>query len=276
MKNIKAIFPAGVTAITVNGLHQWDYGRTLEITADDLPALVEVHFACPGMKEAEVRVCSAASGTASAVIPDRCLEQTAPITAWVFIIDDTAGYTVKTITLPVIARVKPQPGESVPEEHYDKYTELITAVNAAVASLAEGNVKVQAAYEADHATEADSATEAGSAATATNATLLKPQLLDLAYPLTYASLTKPGLYMVELEPYSDDTAVPRFTSIISVTDLSPDRAIRSISQIDTYQGGVNNQVYVQYTAATGLSVYNVMSSASLPDAILAVYCLAEY
>lgn len=156
--NLRAIFPAGVTAITVNGLHQWDYGRTLEIAADDLPALVEVHFACPGMNEAAVRVCSTANGTASAVIPDRCLEQTAPITAWVFIIDDAAGYTVKTITLPVIPRVKPQPSESVPEEYYDKYTELITEVNAAIAALNAGNVNY--ATKAGHATTADSATSA--------------------------------------------------------------------------------------------------------------------
>ena len=44
--NIKAFFPAGVDSITVSGLTQWDYGRKLEIQADDLPALVEVHFAC--------------------------------------------------------------------------------------------------------------------------------------------------------------------------------------------------------------------------------------
>ncbi len=152
MNNIKASFTAGVTALTVNGLHQWDYGRALEVHASDLPAVVEMHFACPGMDEAEVRVCSVANGGLSAVIPDRCLEQSAPITVWVFAIEGTAGATVKTITLPVIARAKPQPGATVPAEHYDKYTELITQVNATIGKLTSGEVKVASAFSADKAT----------------------------------------------------------------------------------------------------------------------------
>lgn len=126
---LKAIIPKGQTELTVNGLHQWDYGRKLEIHSDELPAVVEVHFACAGMKDAVVRVCEAVDGVATAVIPDRCLEQTTPITAWVYVIDDTAGFTAKTITLPIIPRTKPQPSGTVPEEYTDKYTEAITAMN---------------------------------------------------------------------------------------------------------------------------------------------------
>ena len=170
--NLQAIFPEGVTALTVNGLHQWDYGRTLEIQAGDLPAEVEVHFACPGMTEAEVRVSSVVGGVAKAVIPDKCLEQTAPITAWVYVIDGTAGFTAKTVTLPVIARPKPQPGASVPEEYYDKYTELITEVNAAIAALEGGSVSY--ATRAGEAEQALYATNAGNAARATYAIYAGP------------------------------------------------------------------------------------------------------
>lgn len=139
---IKAIFPEGVIAMTVNGLHQWDYGQTLQIQANGLPALVEVHFACNGMKEAVVRSCSAASGTVTAAIPDICLEQTSPVMAWVYIIGESSGTTTLTVTLPVTARTRPQPNATIPEDTSDKYTEAVAAMNAAAASLAKGDTTV--------------------------------------------------------------------------------------------------------------------------------------
>lgn len=158
---LNAIFPAGVTDITVHGLHQWDYGRELVIQAPDLPAIVEVHFACPGMTEAVVRVCSVSLGAATAVIPDVCLEQTQPVTAWVYFVSETSGHTALTVTLPVIARTRPAPSESIPAQVYDRYTELIGEVNAAVDSLAEGDVTVHHALNADNADHATTAQRAG-------------------------------------------------------------------------------------------------------------------
>lgn len=158
--SIKAIFPAGVTALTVNGLHQWDYGQQLEIVAPDLPAMVEVHFACLGMQSAEVRTCSAVSGTLLAAIPDLCLEQTAPIIAWVYAINGAEGATVKTITLPIIPRVKPQIEASIPRDNTDAYTQFLTEVNNAVGSLKDGDVTVRhalSAVNADKATHANGA-----------------------------------------------------------------------------------------------------------------------
>jgi len=150
--NIKAIFPAGVTELMVNGLHQWDYGRVLEIQADDLPAALEVHFACAGMTEAVVRACSAVDGVATAVIPDECIEQTTPVFAWVFVIDDTTGLTTKKITLPVIPRTKPQSTATVPTEFSDKYTELMTAVNDMLDAINNNEVVITSAKNAERAT----------------------------------------------------------------------------------------------------------------------------
>lgn len=155
--NIKAIFPEGVTALTVTGLHQWDYGRKLEIQAADLPGTVEVHFACPGMTEAEVRVCANMGGVVEAVIPDQCLEQTSPISVWVFVIDGSEGLTVKSVTMYVTARARPQLSPTVPTEFYDKYTEVITEMNRLLASLNTGEYKVQNAFSADYATAAGTA-----------------------------------------------------------------------------------------------------------------------
>lgn len=163
--SIRAILPAGQTQITVNGLHQWDYGRKLEIVADDLPSIIEVHFACAGMTEAVIRTCGTIDGVAVAAIPDQCLEQTTPITAWVYAVGDTSGSTEKTITMPIIARTKP-PMTTVPEGISDKYTEALAAFNDAVDGLRDGNL---VALEAAHAIEADHATEADHAENADNA-----------------------------------------------------------------------------------------------------------
>ena len=149
MENIKAIFLSGQTEITVNGLHQWDYGQQLVIQADDLPSLIEVHFACAGMTEAVVRTCTGILGTYTATIPDRCLEQTTPITAWVYCVDGTQAATVKTITLPIIARTRPQPSATVPEIITNKYTELIAAINMQIEMLSTGSTTVARAHADD-------------------------------------------------------------------------------------------------------------------------------
>lgn len=135
--NIKAIIPAGITEITVNGLHQWDYGRKLEIHSSSSAALIEVHFACVGMNEAVVRSCSVINGVATAAIPDRCLEQTAPITAWVYELDGDSGATTVKINLNVEPRTRPCPSQEIPEGISDKYTEAIQAMNEAVNAAAE-------------------------------------------------------------------------------------------------------------------------------------------
>lgn len=127
--SIKAIFPPGLAELTVHGLHQWDYGRKLKVVAEGLPAEVEIHFACAGMETAVVRFCGAKSNAFLAAIPDQCLEQTTPITAWVFEVGETSGKTLLTVHLPIIARTKPQPAPTVPEDVSDKYTEAVAAMN---------------------------------------------------------------------------------------------------------------------------------------------------
>ena len=136
--NLQANFPAGVTEITVHGLHQWDYGRKLDITSTGSlvsQTVVEVHFACAGMESAVVRTCNVSLASVTAAIPDACLEQSSPIFAWVFCPSETEGFTVLKITMPVEARTKPAAMPTEPPENYaNQYTDLIAAVNAAVAN----------------------------------------------------------------------------------------------------------------------------------------------
>lgn len=165
--NIKATFPAGVTALTVHGLHQWDYGRVLEISHPDLPAVAEVHFAAISSKEAIVHTVAGVNGAATVAIPNILLEQMSPITAWVYYVGETSGETMLTVTLPVQARPRPAASPAVPEEISDKYTEALGAINAQVETLKGGNVMVA---NAAHATSADRAKEAVSAQSAMVAT----------------------------------------------------------------------------------------------------------
>ena len=166
---INAILPSGMTEVIVNGLHQWDYGRKLEIHSDDLPALIEVHFACAEMKEAVVRSSAVINGKAVVAIPDQCLEQSAPIKAWVYEVGETTGATIKTITLIVTPRAKPHSTEGVPETFSDKYTELVGAINEQVEALHAGNVTVGKAIKADSATNAENANNASNASYASTA-----------------------------------------------------------------------------------------------------------
>lgn len=105
---IKAVFPAGVTDLTVHGLHQWDRGQILEIHDSTLPASIEVHFAHRGMDVAPVVLCSVADGVATARIPDVCLKQTTPVVAWVYEANDASGQTIRTIIMPLVARARPE------------------------------------------------------------------------------------------------------------------------------------------------------------------------
>ena len=147
---LKAIIPRGQTAITVNGLHQWDYGQELEIYSEAIQAaLVQVHFSCPGMKEAIVRTCNTVGSSLVVAIPDHCLEQTAPITAWVYELGETSGMTTITITLTVIPRARPQmPPTEGSKGFTDMYTDAVNAINGAVESAVEEfNAAVESGVE---------------------------------------------------------------------------------------------------------------------------------
>jgi hypothetical protein len=244
--SIKAIFPAGVIDITVNGLHQWDYGQQLEITAEGLPADVEVHFACAGMREAVVRNCSKVGGSYTAAIPDRCLEQTTPVVAWVYAVGETAGQTILTVTLPIIARAQPQPGATVPETASDKYTEAIEAMNALVeevgkalanteaavlsdvsAAIASGALAVAEASHAVKATDADYATEAFSAHEcdfadqAEKAGALTGRTTTPKDGAEEVVISEPGVYLVQYRLHNDDSTVRR-VSVLPVLSMIED------------------------------------------------------
>lgn len=194
--SVKAVFEPGTDVTVTNRLHQWDYGQTLEIEAYDLPLIHEVHFACPEMKDAIVRPCSTTNGIATVKIPDLCLEQASPITAWVFVIEGTEGMTRKTITIPVEQKTRPNPTGDVPVEIWNQYTELISEINEAVEGLANGNITAAKANSAGSAGTAGTAGYADRAGVAGSA-----GMLNLTFSEVNAesyTIGEYGLYLVEL------------------------------------------------------------------------------
>ena len=171
--NIRALIPPGIDKITVNGLHQWDYGRVLEIECAEFGTeIMEAHFACQGSKVAEIRTCTFKNGIGTVTIPDKCLELSTPITAWVYGISNTYGKTIKTIILPIIQRPKPLRGHialAENSENADRIEELLGAVNEAVEHISSGDITVARAMHAENADKANNATHAENASYAPTA-----------------------------------------------------------------------------------------------------------
>lgn len=203
--SIKAIFSAGVEALTVHGLHQWDYGQMLEITHPDLPAILEVHFAAVGAQDALVRVVEGVVGVAEVRIPDALLEQSRPVLAWVYVVGEASGTTMLTVTLPLRARARPTAAGPIPEAVSDKYTEALGAMNAQVKSLKEGNVVVAFALNAQGAEDAKFADMADEAGRATYdgkgnniAETYKPKVPATFQPIMYCPFTAGVLYQIKV------------------------------------------------------------------------------
>lgn len=168
---VKALFLTGKNTTSTESLYQWDYGQVLEIEAPDLGSLLcEVHFACQGMSEAIVRPCTLSAGVGTVTIPDDCLEQSTPITAWIYEKGTTHGRTRCVISIPMIARARPRViSDDIPQSATDQYTLLIGEVNAAINDIENGIVKAKYAENADMATNAGYATAAGNASSANHA-----------------------------------------------------------------------------------------------------------
>lgn len=274
--SIKAYCPAGATEVTAHGLHQWDYGQTLEIEVEEAPAFAEVHFSCPGMKEAAVRVGTTVSNVLTVPIPDQCLEQYAPVKAYIYAVEETSARTLCTIILPIVPRLKPAVAPEVPQEIYDKYTELVGAINAQVEALARGEVVAGSARFADtagathHAETAGMAQEAANASWAGGADMaLTSKQADEATKLTAApvsftgtsvQLTKAGLYEVRVlnESLARDMSTEAAT-VVGLISISDAKAGRYFWVTGT-EGGINTRaayhVELGLADSTGLLTVN--------------------
>lgn len=255
---LKVRFGAGETTATADSsLYQWDYGQHIEVEADDLPAIIEVHFTCDGMTDAVVQSCSVISNVATVPIPNICLESGATITAWIFeIADSTQGRTIKEFTIPVVQRKKPRESRELEHEFTDAYTELLGEINEAIAALQKGDVVAARALNADKATQATSAIGAQTAMMAQKAKNLSPtwktrsQLLDKdGNGYGALKIEETGVYLVEVDSFEDDDLVSLYLCVSDLGEIS-------VSSWGVWNAGAGLGIFkVKYAPASNFNGY---------------------
>lgn len=146
-KVITAKFQPNYNYATAYGLWQYDYGQILRIEGLQLPTAVEIHFSLQKKGgEAVRRIGTTQDGVTDVVIPDSMLEngdtaENYEIYVFVYLADETSGQTVHKITLPVIARPKPE-AFSKPEDA-ELFRAAIAAVNASADRAEDAGVMAQ-------------------------------------------------------------------------------------------------------------------------------------
>lgn len=144
---ITVVFKDGCDYASAAGLMQWDYGQVLRIQGLKLPTAVEIHFSLQQMGgQAITRVGVTKDGVTDVVIPESMLEadkaRNYQIYAWIYLADESSGETVKSITLSVKARSKPE-GFRTPEDA-DLFREAIAVVNESAGRAEEAEASAEA------------------------------------------------------------------------------------------------------------------------------------
>lgn len=135
MQKVEAYFPRDVTEITLNNLTQWDKDVLLHISGEELPNSFEIHIGYEGISEAYRFPLQKTDGVASVKIPNKLLQQTANIKAWIYLIDKEGCRTTKTIIIPVEKREKPADyTSSIEPSQKDVVEKLVERTNELIAS----------------------------------------------------------------------------------------------------------------------------------------------
>ena len=104
---LEAIFNETTITVTLTGLFQWDFGQKLYIKGLSLPEVLEVHFANNREKEAIVRTAITQGDYSVVSIPDEMLEKNADIIAYVYLVGNDYGETIRSVILKIEPRLKP-------------------------------------------------------------------------------------------------------------------------------------------------------------------------
>lgn len=105
---LTAIFNDGVKAVRILGLTQWDYGQCLKICGTEIEQETEVHFGLLGERETIVQIAEYIDGNLEVDIPNKLLEDGRSILAYLYISNGIDGKTVRTVSMPVERRARPE------------------------------------------------------------------------------------------------------------------------------------------------------------------------
>lgn len=153
---VLATFKEGSNFATAAGLWQWDYGQVLRIQGLQLPTAAEIHFSLNEIGgESVPRVGTTKDGVTDVEIPKPMLENEGAtsnysIYAFIYLVDDTSGKTVKKIIMPIIAR--PKPGKETVDTPEDRtiFREAIAEVNKSAVDARNAEKSAEAWAHGDH------------------------------------------------------------------------------------------------------------------------------
>lgn len=126
---IEVSFKYGINSIITTGLVQWDYGQKLRIKGLSVPPTLEVHFSNDAEREAIVMVATLEDSDIICDIPNVLLEKSLDIRAWVYVIGENSGETIKEIMMKVEPRIKPQDFISVNPDAQDLLAAVLNKIN---------------------------------------------------------------------------------------------------------------------------------------------------
>ena len=96
---------------TACGLVQWDYGQILKIEGVDAGENPEVHFSVRH-EDAVIVIGTVADGAIEANIPNEIIEKGEQITAYIYVANESSGKTIRSISIPVKRRPRPDDYDS--------------------------------------------------------------------------------------------------------------------------------------------------------------------
>lgn len=132
LKIVRAVFVGGMTTVRTKPVYRYDRGRVLVIDGLDLPDAYKVHFSNSPREDA-IPVIGTSDG---ALIPDSLLETGKTLYAWVYVEDEEAGLTLRSITVPVTDKSEEgETPEPTPEQE--------SIIDQAIGALTDGVATVR-------------------------------------------------------------------------------------------------------------------------------------
>lgn len=127
---VSAVFGYGIEKVVTEPLFQYDIGQKLNISGLEVDETTEIHFKSPYSKIAKIATGTLEGSMLTVDIPDEFLENSGNGLVWVCLTDENAVTTIRTISIPIKERAKPDGYVSKGDGTYKKFDEEIAKLNA--------------------------------------------------------------------------------------------------------------------------------------------------
>ena len=127
---VSAVFGYGIEKVVTEPLFQYDIGQKLSISGLEVDGSTEIHFKSPYSRIAKIATGTLNGSTLTVDIPDEFLENSGNGLVWVCLTDENAVTTIRTISIPIKERAKPDGYVSKGDGTYKKFDEEIAKLNA--------------------------------------------------------------------------------------------------------------------------------------------------